>query len=308
MDVPQLTMVIPVRNRPELIMRVLECVEQASGMSVFDVIVVDNGSTDDTASVVRDRLVGMKPGGGAMLRLISESTPGACAARNKGLSVVRTPYVMFFDSDDMFNPELPGRIIEAVTMSDPDLVLWEVERTDGAYIPPTRRWQQRGHHLFHASLSTQRYAVRTSLVRGVGGWNESLPVWNDLELGVRLLGASPVGCYLEGKPPVSFFSHSESITGRKFSDRPGQRERSLDAIEAFYRKSGMTDMLAMVDARRLILADIYRREGDIAAASVLTKLVGSHRYNLRRRLSLKAVALTQRLLGHGGSAVALRLL
>ena len=39
------------------------------------------------------------------------------------------------------------------------------------------------NHLFHGVLSTQRMVVKTSVIRGCGGWNASLRVWDDLELG-----------------------------------------------------------------------------------------------------------------------------
>lgn len=306
---PVLTVVIPVRDRSALVRGVLDCIEAALRHSSFNVTVVDNGSVDDTASVVEQRLAAMRvTAPGSRLTLLSEPRPGACAARNTGLRSVDTPFVMFFDSDDLFDSTLPARIAQcAADHPGADLIGWEVAYTDGSPLPPTSRCMLRGHHLMHGSLSTQRYAVRTSLVRRIGGWDETLPVWNDLELGMRLLLASPAMVMLSGAPPVRILRHDASITGRRFSDRPGERERSLDAIWQDCLDAGRPDLLPLVDARRLILAAIYRSEGSGSAALALRRRVVRQPRPLRQRLALALVWRVQCLLGRGGSAVALTL-
>lgn len=303
-------MIIPVRDRRALIEGVLDCVSRALELCEFDVVVVDNGSADDTPAVVRRCFDGMRQRAGvSRLLLITEPRPGACAARNAGLREVTTPWVMFFDSDDLFDRTLPLEISRtAAAHPGADLICWEVIYTDGQPLPPTYRCFKRGNHLFHGSLSTQRYAVRTGFVRETGGWNEALPVWNDLELGMRLLLRHPVALMLPGPPPVRILRHEASITGKRFSDRPGERERSLDAIADACRAAGRSDLLPLVDARRLILAEIYRREGARDAACALRRRVRREKYPFHRRLAFSAVSAVQRLLGRGGSAVALMLI
>ena len=63
----------------------------------------------------------------------------------------------------------------------------------------------------------------------VGGWNEDLFVWNDFELGARLLLASDRIFHLPGKPSVIVHQQADSITGVSFSSKAGQWEKRLTA-------------------------------------------------------------------------------
>lgn len=118
------------------------------------------------------------------------------------------------------------------------------------------------NHLFRGCLSTQRMVVRTSLVRSVGGWNEALPGWNDYELGVRLLLATDRLYELPGESSVITYRLENSITGTSYSARPRNWELSLDAIEKHLRDAGRTDIVALIDARRMILAVQYSQEAE----------------------------------------------
>lgn len=256
-----ITVVIPVRNRAELVRRTLDSL-RAQTVAPARVILVDNGSTDGTPDVLRQY-----PGA----LVIEEPRHGAAAARNAGLARVNTPYVLFFDSDDY----MPPRHIEEITAglraaSLPEIAAFDMELValDGKRHPkPFRNGNPMKMHLFHSILSTQRCVISTDLARKVGGWNEQLPVWNDLEFGVRLLAASPAVTYLKLSEPVIVYSQADSITGTAFAHKAGQWERSLDACEATLRN---TPYQRIIQLRRAILAGNYRREGRPDLAEPLT--------------------------------------
>ena len=107
-----ITVVIPVRDRAGVVGRTLDSVA-AQTLRPFSVVLVDNGSTDGTRAVL-DRWQREMSAVGPDVTVISEPRPGACAARNAGLAVVRTPWVMFFDSDDVM---LPGHLARAVAVA-----------------------------------------------------------------------------------------------------------------------------------------------------------------------------------------------
>jgi len=88
--------IIPTHNRAHLIERAIR--SALAALSPGDeVIVVDDGSTDDTAAVV-ERF-------GSPVRLLSVPHGGAGAARNAGLATARCPLVAFLDSDDEWHPD-----------------------------------------------------------------------------------------------------------------------------------------------------------------------------------------------------------
>ena len=93
---PVISVIIPVYNDEE---RILECVDsifsQRTSSFSLEVIVVDNGSTDNTFSVAKNELLPKYDS----LRVEQCLSPGSYAARNHGLSVCKGEYTAFTDSD-----------------------------------------------------------------------------------------------------------------------------------------------------------------------------------------------------------------
>lgn len=89
------SVVIPTYNRADLLRRTLETVF-AQQFKDFEVIVVDDGSTDHTESVVG--------GWGERVRYLRAQNSGPGAARNLGINEARGEYVAFLDSDDLWFP------------------------------------------------------------------------------------------------------------------------------------------------------------------------------------------------------------
>lgn len=264
-----ITVVIPVRNRAELVGRTLDSLA-AQTLAPDKVILVDNNSTDATRQVLEQWAAGRRN-----VEVIGCATPGAAAARNAGLALVRTPYVMFFDSDDIMPPRHLEQIAAALEAEGrPELGVFgaEIVNLDGSRSPkPFRRGDLMANHIFHALLATQRYAVSTELIRRAGGWNDSLGGWDDLELGVRLLAQRPRTVHIALERPVEIHAQADSITGTDFASKAGQWERALDCMEAAL--SG-TRHAALIDYRRAILAGMYMREGRRDLAAPLLKSFG----------------------------------
>lgn len=94
---PVVSVIIPVWNSPRLLRDCLAAIErQTLPSGQFEILVVDNGSTDDTAAVAR-----AVPG----VIVIEESQPGSYAARNRGLEAARGEYVAFTDADCLPAPD-----------------------------------------------------------------------------------------------------------------------------------------------------------------------------------------------------------
>ena len=112
----QVTVVIPTFNRAADLERALDALERQTARGIR-VIVVDNSSTDDTEARMRARAARW----GGRLDYVRKAPQGPASARNAGLALARTPFVLFHDSDI----ELPERWIEralAHFATGPDLV------------------------------------------------------------------------------------------------------------------------------------------------------------------------------------------
>ena len=102
---PKVSVVIPVFNRPAAVRRAIESV-LAQTCQDFEIIVVDDGSTDETPAVV----AGLADP--RMTLIQHEGNRGGSAARNTGLRAASAEYVAFLDSDDEWLPRKLERQLE----------------------------------------------------------------------------------------------------------------------------------------------------------------------------------------------------
>ena len=190
---PMVSVIIPVRNRSGLIVRCLQSVA-AQTYERVRLIVVDNGSTDDTRSRVADW---MSANAGRFVEtcLLDEPRSGANVARNRGLRAVTDGYVAFFDSDDEMSPDFLTQML--ATLRKDAAAQWVLARTRMIFSDGTEQVRHgmphpsAAHHLLSAQVSTQSFVAEANLLRAVGGWDETLTCWQDYELGFRLLRAAP---------------------------------------------------------------------------------------------------------------------
>lgn len=165
--------------------------------SDFEVIVVSDGSTDDTLEAAR--------GFSALLQLLVVEQPnsGPAAARNRGAGQAHGELLVFLDDDTEPQPQFLAAHVRA-HRQNPNLVLM-------GYLPPVlgsqrgffrtellgwwevifQRMRQPGHHFGYTDLLSGNFSLRRDLFERVGGFNPEFQCHEDYEFGVRLqqLGA-----------------------------------------------------------------------------------------------------------------------
>lgn len=302
-DTPDITLVIPVYNRAGIVGRTLRSVA-AQTHRPLRVILVDNNSTDNTLEVLTQWKL-QTEALGFTVDILSETEPGAAAARNRGLDAVTGEYVMFFDSDDTMEPDHVARAMEAFrSPRHPDIVGWDIRihpLSGKCFTVPFYTSDTIWHCIMHGSMGTQRYAARTSLFRDAGGWNTRSMGWNDIEIGTRLLLNRPVMQKLRGIT-VEVNRETESITGTDFSHSPRKWESTLDFMEQTLPDRRRKRYLQL---KRAILAGDYAREAAHSQARRLMAAVTASEpcpfYRTLYRLAFRYVAA-----GHRGAARLLR--
>lgn len=180
---PRVSVIIPTWNRARLLGKAVDSVLSQS-LSDFELIVVDDGSTDDTPRLL--------DGYGAALRVIRRENRGPSAARNTGIRASSAPFLAFLDSDDRFVPEKLAIQVAAME-ARPDLL---ISHTDEIWYRRGELLNQKKKHarpegfIFAQCLPLCVVGMSTVMVRReffdtVGLFDEELPCCEDYDLWLR---------------------------------------------------------------------------------------------------------------------------
>jgi glycosyltransferase cpsIVJ len=280
----EVSVVVPVYNRERIVADTLDSIKGQTYRPLH-LILVDNNSSDSSLDVLNTWKAGNEEDG-FKVTVVSELTPGAAAARNRGLREVSTDKLIFFDSDDIMGKEMIECGMETFAKHpDAMFVYWRHEREclgGGVRRSHFTTADKMECHLVHALLNTPSYLVRTDYVKEIGGWDENVRVWDDFELGVRMLLPSVKSVGID-EVLYTVKSREESITGTEFTSRAGQWEKVLDKIERNIATSDAVDkerMLRIVDYRRIILAAHYAKEGSTKLSEELKTSVFSKKLKI----------------------------
>lgn len=114
---PLLSIVIPVYNCAPVILRCLDSIDYYNA----EIIVVDDGSTDDTAEVVQGYIASHP-----YVHLIQKENGGASSARNMGIEAASGKYLMFVDADDYLVPDGIERVIDLAEKEMAEIVKYKI--------------------------------------------------------------------------------------------------------------------------------------------------------------------------------------
>jgi len=242
---PLVSVVIPTYNRAALLAQAIDSV-LAQTFADYEVIVVDDGSTDRTAAVVEavaDRRV-------SLISLPHSGLPAR--VRNAGIKRARGRYIAFLDSDDLWDPSkldeqlaalaarpdcrwchTGGRCIDEAGAPHPR---WPMPRlaSEGWIAEPLLRRR--------AGVNSSSVLVDGALLRDVGGFDETFVWGEDYDLWVRLALRSPIACVRD--PRVQRRIHAIQFVGSGWEQpvlrtlaktarsAPTWRLRALSAREA----------------------------------------------------------------------------
>ncbi len=197
-----ISVIIPSYNRSVLLKKSIESVF-AQTLPCNEIIIVDDGSTDDTCEMVK-KMVEHRT---IQIRYFFQNNKGAAAARNRGIREARNSVLCFLDSDDCFVPEKIERQLS------------QMEKAPGYLISHTREiWYRRGvllnqkqkHHPPHGEIfkrclqmcvvGMSTVMARRELFTRFGYFDENLPCCEDYDFWLRV---SAVEKFLLVKRPLT---------------------------------------------------------------------------------------------------------
>jgi len=187
---PLVTVIIPTYNRDWILKEAIESV-LSQDFDDFELIVVDDGSTDNTESII-DEYAGD-------IIVLRQDNHGVSAARNAGIACASGPLIAFLDSDDVW---LPQKLTSQVDFfkSNPDALICQTQELwirKGKRVNPKNRHKKISGMIFKHSLplcmvSPSAVMMKKSLLDKTGLFDESLPACEDYDLWLRISSRYPV--------------------------------------------------------------------------------------------------------------------
>ena len=188
---PRISVILPTFNRAQSLQRAIESVLNQSYRD-FELIVVDDGSTDETAQVISDFE------SANVVAIASDSNRGVSWARNRGLDRARGDIVCFIDSDDAYLPGKLGYVAEHFEKRpeiDLFVDLYERRNNSSDQAKPRRHCNPvvEDFAFFRSALlqgrlstATPAINVRRQVLLDVGYFDELLTEAEDLDILLRI--------------------------------------------------------------------------------------------------------------------------
>jgi len=188
---PLVSVIIPTYNRGWILKEAIDSV-LAQNFSDFELIIVDDGSTDNT----QDILTSYKE------KIIVERhirNKGVSAARNRGIASASGQYVSFLDSDDLWLPQKLSTQVDFFNANLDALICQTEEKwiRTGIRVNPKKRHKKLSEDIFEHSLylclvSPSAVMINRSLFEKTGMFDESLPACEDYDMWLRVSCRYPV--------------------------------------------------------------------------------------------------------------------
>jgi glycosyltransferase involved in cell wall biosynthesis len=286
---PLVSAIIATYNRAGLVGNAVESILQQTYENI-EVIVVDDGSTDDTHAVLARF--------GDRIRIIYQNNAGPAAARNRGTRAANGDIISFLDSDDIWLPARIERVVELLQRVDESVpcCVCDVEmrftsraRTTSfqnfVLSPMVNKglWSNAPEVLADRFvLFNQMAAVRRSALEKVGGYDENLRFLEDYDLALRL---SLLGPFAFVREPLVIWNQGSKGSLSAEAEEQGFRLREFevkikeDFLKKLEREGGREDLTTQMRAavaksrRHLWLARLRQKKQPVAVVgSVLEKL------------------------------------
>jgi GT2 family glycosyltransferase len=278
---PRVSVVMPAFDAARTVAAAIDSA-RAQTVAELEILVVDDGSRDATADVVRGRAAA-----DSRVRLLEQANAGPSAARNRALDAARGEVVAFLDADDLLLPEYVARMLAHLdARPDVDLVgcdAWVFDEPRGRIrratildeaAPPTVLASESDGQFRQLAQRNFVYVgcvARREALLALGGFEEATNAGEDWDLWLRLLASGRRLDLL--REPLAIYRLS---TGQAHRDQE-RMARGQERLDAWITTTGRAPELTRAPGARDRLRDLARRAVRAAAPAAVTGALACRR-------------------------------
>jgi glycosyltransferase involved in cell wall biosynthesis len=255
-DVPKISIIMPLYNKASEVLASVASV-RAQTLTAWELVVVDDGSTDGGADLVRDL-------GDPRIRVVSQANQGVSAARNRGMELASAELIAFLDADDEWRPRYAAAVL-ALAQDFPQAAWFATgyqirHPRDGVFDARLRGAPagfQRGllDGYFQVAMQSDppvwssAAAVRRSGLRAIGGFPAGITSGEDLLTWARLAVRFPLAY---DRRPLAVFN----VSGHDRQADPAQRVRAAltELVAAHPEVNGLPAYLGLWCRMQAVMA------------------------------------------------------
>jgi glycosyltransferase involved in cell wall biosynthesis len=182
----KISVIIPTFNRAKLVQRAIKSVLNQT-LKPYEIIVVDDGSTDDTLEVLKNYPI----------KVLTQKNKGISSARNLGIKNATGDIIALLDSDDEW---LPTKLKLQLKLFEDG---FSFTHTDEIWIRDNQELKQKAHHkkpdgecfyenISFCKISPSTIMIEKKLFEKVGYFDEDLEVCEDFDMWLRVLKVTPI--------------------------------------------------------------------------------------------------------------------
>jgi glycosyltransferase involved in cell wall biosynthesis len=263
----RISLVIPTLDRAHTLPRALDSV-LAQTRPADEIIVIDDGSTDDTAELVHKRY--------PSVRYIRQPNRGVSAARNAGIRIASGDWIALLDSDDAWHPRKLERQLDTLLPDARIAHCDEIWIRSGVRVNPMRKHAKAGGRIYRhclplCAISPSAVLIHREVFERVGLFDESLQACEDYDLWLRITAHWPVR-YLDEPLVIKHGGHTDQLSRRhpamdRFRVRALEKMLAEDVLSEADRRATLATLVDKLD----ILEQGARKRGLPEAGDYATR-------------------------------------
>lgn len=220
-------------------------------LPVLEIIVIDDGSTDNTASLMHTNYADNES---VHFTVITHA--GVSCARNAGIELAKGQWIALLDSDDIWHVNKLQRQIEHLQNNPGHLLCHsdEIWIRNEIRVNPMQKHQKRGGNIYQhclplCAISPSTTLIHHSLFKSVGLFDKDLPACEDYDLWLRICARHSI-LYIDEKLVTRYAGHSDQLSSQHW----GMDRFRVAALEKIILSNSLSD-----EYRKLTISIMHKK-------------------------------------------------